>query len=116
MTEGVDVVVGSIADDRMFYVLDNFFLGNITDQALTKSLSAMQLGEQYVALTERACAQTVIESQVELSALERAFLRDMGQANRTKGSRLASKVCRDYRRQGRFFDELLNEAAQGRTF
>ena len=54
MTEGVDVVVGSIADDRMFYVLDNFFLGNITDQALTKSLSAMQQGAKPKDLSDGA--------------------------------------------------------------
>jgi len=28
----------------MFYVLDNFFLGNIKDKALVMSLSALQLG------------------------------------------------------------------------
>ena len=53
MADGVDVIVGSIADDRMFYVLDNFFLGNITDKALVMSLSALQLGQQYVAITQR---------------------------------------------------------------
>ena len=43
MLENVDVVIGSIANDRMFYVLDNLFLGNITDTALVNSLSALQL-------------------------------------------------------------------------
>ena len=40
-----DIVIGSIANDRMFYVIDNFFLGNITDVALVNSLSALQLGK-----------------------------------------------------------------------
>ena len=30
ITNNKDLIVGSIADDRMFYVIDNFFLGNIT--------------------------------------------------------------------------------------
>ena len=115
MADGFDVIAGCIADDRMFYVLDNFFLGNITDQALTMSLSALQPGEQYVAITERACAQTSIEQEIELSHLERAFLRDMSQASRAKGTRLATEICRNYRRQGMFFDELLEAAAQGRS-
>jgi len=109
IAKGYDVVVGSIANDRMFYVLDNFFLGNITDKALVMSLSALQLGQQYVAITEKACAHTKIETEVELSHLERIFLRDLNESNRTKGVNLANEICRNYRREGRFFDEILME-------
>ena len=112
MSKGYDVVVGSIANDRMFYVLDNFFLGNITDKALVMSLSALQLGEQYVAITEKACAHVKIEAEVELSHLERIFLRDLSESNRVKGVHLANEICRDYRREGRFFDEILKEAGR----
>ena len=109
MSNGYDVVVGSIANDRMFYVLDNFFLGNITDKALVMSLSALQLGKQYVAITEKACKQVKIEVEVELSQLERVFLRDLSESNRVKGVNLANEICRDYRREGKFFDEILRE-------
>ena len=109
MSNGYDVVVGSIANDRMFYVLDNFFLGNITDKALVMSLSALQLGKQYVAITEKACKQVKIEAEVELSQLERVFLRDLSESNRVKGVNLANEICRDYRREGQFFDEILRE-------
>ena len=109
MSKGYDVVVGSIANDRMFYVLDNFFLGNITDKALVMSLSALQLGKQYVAITEKACKQVKIEAEVELSQLERIFLRDLSESNRVKGVNLANEICRDYRREGQFFDEILRE-------
>ena len=110
MSNGYDVIVGSIANDRMFYVLDNFFLGNITDKALVMSLSALQLGEQYVAITEKACKHVKIETEVELSQLERIFLRDLSESNRVKGVNLANEICRDYRREGQFFDEILKEA------
>ncbi len=109
MSNGYDVVVGSIANDRMFYVLDNFFLGNITDKALVMSLSALQLGKQYVAITEKACKQVKIEAEVELSQLERVFLRDLSESNRVKGVNLANEICRDYRREGQFFDEILRK-------
>jgi len=112
MSNGYDVVVGSIANDRMFYVLDNFFLGNITDKALIMSLSALQLGKQYVAITEKACKQVKIEAEVELSQLERVFLRDLSESNRVKGVNLANEICRDYRREGQFFDEILREAGR----
>lgn len=109
MSNSYDVVVGSIANDRMFYVLDNFFMGNITDKALVMSLSALQLGKQYVAITEKACKQVKIEAEVELSQLERVFLRDLSESNRVKGVNLANEICRDYRREGQFFDEILRE-------
>ncbi|MBB5264562.1 hypothetical protein HNP82_001689 [Catenibacillus scindens] len=38
-----DVLIGYIANDRMFVVLDRFFNGEITDQALIHSLSALKL-------------------------------------------------------------------------
>ena len=110
MAKGYDVIVGSIANDRMFYVLDNFFLGNITDKALVMSLSALQLGKQYVATTEKACRQTAIDADIELSYMERVFLRDMGESNRVKGVNLANEICRDYRREGLYFDEILQES------
>jgi len=112
MSKGYDVVVGSIANDRMFYVLDNFFLGNITDKALVMSLSALKLGDQYVAITEKACRQVKIENEVYLSHLERIFLRDLSESNRVKGVNLANEICRDYRREGQFFDEILKEAGR----
>jgi len=37
MTKDKDLVIGSIANDRMFFVIDNFFIGNITDAALVNS-------------------------------------------------------------------------------
>ena len=53
-----------------------------------------------------------IETEVELSQLERVFLRDLSEANRVKGVYLANEICRDYRREGRFFDEILKEAGR----
>lgn len=105
-----DLVIGSIANDRMFYVLDNFFMGNITDAALVNSLSALKLGKQYVATTDKACRAVKIEKEIPLSMLERRFLQDESDANRQKGIALANDICKNYRREGKFFDEILDEA------
>ena len=104
-----DLVIGSIANDRMFYVLDNFFLGNITDAALVNSLSALKLGKQYVAKTQKACAAVRIEKEIPISILERRFLQDESDANRQKGISLANDICKNYRREGLFFDEILDD-------
>lgn len=110
MDAGKDLVIGSIANDRMFYVLDNFFMGNITDTALVNSLSALKLGKQYVATTDKACRAVKIEKEIPLSMLERRFLQDESDANRQKGIALANDICKNYRREGNFFDEILDEA------
>ena len=107
---GKDLVIGSIANDRMFYVLDNFFQGNITDAALVNSLSALKLGKQYVATTEKACAAIRIEKEISISMMERRILQDESENNRQKGIALANNICKNYRREGNFFDEILDEA------
>ena len=113
MSENKDSVIGSIANDRMFYVIDNFFIGNITDAALVGSLSALQLGKQYVAVTQKGCDAVRVEAEIELSYLERLFIQEVAEANRAKGVSLANSICRNYRREGLFFDEILEKAQNG---
>lgn len=113
MTVGKDLAIGSIANDRMFYVIDNFFLGNITDTALVSSLSALQLGKQYVALTPKACKAIKVEKEIELSFFEKKVLRRASEGNRQKGIALANEICKAHRREGKFFDEILDDALQG---
>lgn len=110
--ENKDIIIGSIANDRMFYVLDNFFLGNITDLALTNSLSALQLGKQYVAVTQKGCNAIKIEKEVPISYLERRFLQDISEENRIKGINAANDICKNYRREGEFFDEIIDRAKE----
>ena len=113
MSENKDLVIGSIANDRMFYVIDNFFIGNITDAALVGSLSALQLGKQYVAITQKGCDAVRVETEIELSHLERMFIQEVAEANRAKGVSLANDICKNYRREGLFFDEILEKAQNG---
>ena len=109
MLDGYDVVMGAIADDRLFYVLDRFFEGDVTDKGLIESLSAVQLGEQYVALTEKACRQIRILERTDLSELETLCIQDVSEENRKKGIETANEICRIHRREGRFFDEILRD-------
>lgn len=114
MTANKDLVIGSIANDRMFFVIDNFFVGNVTDAALVHSLSALQLGKQYVAVSQKGCDAVRIEAEVSLSYLERLFMKEVAEENRTKGISLANDICKNYRREGMFFDEILDGATGGK--
>ena len=108
-----DLVIGSIANDRMFFVIDNFFVGNITDKALVNSLSALQLGKQYVTVSQKGCDAVRIEAEVELSYLERLFMKEVAEENRARGISIANDICKNYRREGMYFDEILDEAMIG---
>lgn len=106
---GIDIFKGYIANDRMFIVLDRFFDGQITDKALLESLSALKLGIQYVAITQKACDSIKIISEKKLSTEEKKSLIIKSEENRELGISLANTICRTYRREGKYFDELIAE-------
>ena len=54
-----------------------------------------------------------VEAEVTLSHLERMFMRDVAEENRAKGISMANDICKNYRREGMFFDEILDEAKAG---
>lgn len=105
--KGYDVIVGYIANDRMYVELSRFFNRTLTDVALIHCLSALDLGMQYVAVTEKACKQIKILKEEELDLLELLALRDMSAKRRKAGIDMASEIEVKYRREGRFFDEIL---------
>lgn len=107
MADGYDVIVGFIADDRMYQVLTDFFEQRITDTALLGSLSALKLGRQYVAITQKACDRIAICKERKLSALELAILKEKSIVRRKEGLSIADKIVKEHRRDGSYFDELL---------
>lgn len=113
LSKGYDMIIGYIANDRMFVVLDRFFNGEITDKALISSLSALQLGKQYAALTEKACKNIKILNEQELSENDRNKLKQESEVNRSKGIAIANEICKKYRREGQFFDEIVKVKAGG---
>lgn len=104
---GYDVVYGFIADDRTYKAMTNFFRKTITDLALIKSLSSLDLGKQYVCKTEKACSQIEIIKEKDFSPLELSILRDRSALKRKEEVALTENTLTQYRREGRFFDEVL---------
>lgn len=107
MADGYDVICGCIANDRMYRVMKSFFEKEITDSALIHSLSALDLGCQYVCKTENACEKLEVLAKKELTSLELAILRDRSIERRQEGIDLADEVLLKYRREGKYFDEIL---------
>ena len=105
--DGYDVIVGYIANDRMYTELARFFNGTITDTALLQCLAVLDLGKQYVAITQKACDQIRILEERDLHLLERLALQDKSVQRRNEGIAMADEVVKKYRREGQFFDEIL---------
>ena len=104
-----DVITGPIADDRMYYVLDEFFNGRITDHTLMLCLSALDLGIQWVAKTQKACDNVVIIGSNYLSEDDRSRMIRISRKNRELGKARADAIIRANRRNpiGKFFDEYV---------
>ena len=107
MADGYDLIIGYIANDRMYTELSRFFNRTLTDVALLNCLSALDLGKQYVAVSEKACKQIKVLKEYPLSQLELALLKDMSAERRKEGIALAEEIEIKYRREGKYFDEIL---------
>ncbi len=107
LADEYDVIVGYIADNRMYQVLTDFFEGRIMDTALIASLSALKLGKQYVAITEKACNQIKIIKSRKLNKFELMLLADKSEIRRKEGKDIANEMVILHRRDGHFFDELM---------
>ena len=102
-----DVIVGSIANDRMFVVFDRFVTGQLTDTALIACLSALNIGDQYVAKTEKACRGVHIVEDRLIGKAEREEYAKLSLENRKLGVSIADRIARQHRRDGRYFDEII---------
>lgn len=107
LADGADVIVGSIANDRMFVVFDRFVAGQLTDTALVSCLSALNIGDQYVAKTEKACSRVRIVEDRLIGETERVEYAKMSFENRKLGVSIADRIARQHRRDGRYFDEII---------
>ena len=103
-----DVIFGKIANDRMFTVMGMFFQGLIGDTALFRALSALNIGDQYCAVTEAACdpSRLRITDEKRFCVAELDAMRSRAENQRRRGSALADQICKQYRREGYSLDEI----------
>ena len=105
--DGYDIIVGYIANDRSYTELTRFFNGDITDAALMHCLVALDLGRQYVAKTQKACDAFKVVCESDIYQMELLALREKAAVRRKESYAIASEIEKKYRREGKYFDELL---------
>ena len=113
LREKNDVLVGRIADDRMFIVLDMFFKNTLSDAALVDCLKALNLGNQYCALTGAACERVKIVDSRVLSEAECRTLREKSLRQRHRAIDEVERIRLGHLHDGLFFQEILARDAKG---
>ena len=105
--QGVDYIIAPIADNRMFEIIDQFIDGEITDIQCQHCLSATNLGNQYVLVSDRALKQVEILERCYLADTEKDYYlgskQEEYEVNRDK-VKLARKY---YRNQGDYIEDIL---------
>jgi transcriptional regulator with XRE-family HTH domain len=105
--QGVDYIIAPIADNRMFEIIDQFIDGEITDVQCQHCLSATNLGNQYVLVSDRALKQVEILERCYLADTEKDYYlgskQEEYEVNRDK-VKLARKY---YRNQGDYIEDIL---------
>lgn len=104
---GGDYIVAPIADNRMFEIIDQFIDGEITDVQCQHCLSATNLGNQYVFVSQKALKQIHI--------LERCYLADAEKDSYLNSRQESYELNRDkvkvarkqYRDQGNYIEDIL---------
>lgn len=107
-----DIIIGPIADDAMNEVMSRFIHGDVTDKAFLECIRGLDYGIQYVAKTEAACGCVTILEEKEIYGKELDDAALLAEKRRKEGRDLADVMQRRYRREGRFFDEILQELRQ----
>ena len=104
---GIDYVVAPIADNRMFQIIDSFIEGEITDVQCRHCLSATNLGNQYVFLTQRAADRIQILRKCYLASVEKeAYISIRSEDAEVSNDKI--KIARkQYRGQGKYIEDIL---------
>ncbi|NLZ75074.1 MAG: DUF3990 domain-containing protein [Erysipelotrichia bacterium] len=102
-----DYIIAPIADNRMFQIIDSFVEGEITDEQCKHSLSATQLGNQYVFISQKAIEQVNILEKCYLSSNEKEYYKNVKSEHVELGDNKVKMAKIKYRGKGKYIDEIL---------
>lgn len=102
-----DYIIAPIADNRMYEVIDQFIDGEITDVQCQHSLSATNLGKQYVFTSQNALKHVGILEHCFLCSKERETYEILRLEETASGLAKAKAARRQFRNQGCYIEELL---------
>ncbi|MBE5882196.1 MAG: DUF3990 domain-containing protein [Lachnospiraceae bacterium] len=104
--QGIDYVVAPIADNRMFEIIDQFIDGEITDVQCKHCLSATNLGNQYVFISDKALNQIEILERCYLASSEKNFYLSSRQEGYEMNRDKVRVARKQYRNQGNYIEDI----------
>lgn len=107
LAQTADIIQGAIADDNMYASVARFLDGYVTDAVMFKTLEAIKLGDQVVAMTQRACNRVSLH-EIHLSMVEQEQLSQQRKLWLAQGNRALDEMMRLYFRVGRAFFEWID--------
>lgn len=105
--EGVDYIIAPIADNRMFEIIDSFIDGEITDIQCIHCLSATDLGNQYVFVSQKALDRVTLLEKCYLAGLEKEFYINSKQESFKVNQDKVKLARKQYRNQGEYIEDIL---------
>lgn len=105
--EGVDYIIAPIADNRMFEIIDSFIDGEITDVQCQHCLSATNLGNQYVFITDKSLKQLKVLRHCYLAPDEKDYYLTSKKEESRIGNDKVKIARKQYRGQGEYIEEIL---------
>ena len=104
--ESSDIIIAPIADNKMFEILNQFAIGEITTDQAIHSLSVSRLGKQYVFKTKKAVSSLKFIDRFYLCDLEREASKSFSIDNANIIQTKLDLAKRKYRGKGQYIDEL----------
>lgn len=109
-TNKYDVIIGSIADDKMRDAINAFSQNLITDTNLTRCLQSVDYGTQYVAKTEFACGKIEILSATHLDKKEKKEIEHYNLQKRIETSESLAQINAAHYNDGHILSEIIQNA------
>lgn len=104
-----DYIIAPIADNQMYDTLTAFGLKEITDEQCLHALSANNLGKQYVIKTQKAVDNLVLLERMYICEKEKEHYLSDKNVLSTQGRNKASLSIEEYRRKGKYIDEIFKK-------
>lgn len=107
--ESCDLILAPIADNKMFQIIREFAIGEISSEMAMHALSASRLGKQYVLKTDKAVARLSFLKRLYLSEPEREVFQAEGLERAKLIDSKLKLAKRTFRDGGSYIEDLFNE-------
>lgn len=102
-----DLVIAPIADNNMYQLIEDFIYGYITDKQCVASLSATDLGKQYVFLSDESLTHLERIHHCYLCNSEKLHYLSVKKNNSYVGLQKVKYANREYAGKGKYIEEIL---------